>query len=358
MPIMPHATSLGPAVLPSSSVEDELAAFDRLSINKDDQQPYRVLEQSPELSPRLRPQFPQRSSEPYASTTLQLPHLQTRQRPKSPLSRGHLRSHSAYATTSPPMTRTKSLPIVGSSSSLTTPPSHSPARPSSPLRPPSHPRPSPRRSFEEGRPTLFTVAGPAFTEIESIAEDSELDLTQPNNRDIQGSPIPAFSMAFSRSNSGRGRRRPTSPLYHQTQPSELPPTSSSLSIPTSSRFNEPHPSTSSAASSIPSTPTSFRSRSPSISSLETIPDSPDAEEDATEAHHIEKLKAAAEAASAASVEAETNRKLRNIGLVVPDNGPSNTGSSWSPQHLKEKRKRWSVCGAERRGDFMETIWED
>ncbi len=24
-----------------------------------------------------------------------------------------------------------------------------------------------------------------------------------------------------------------------------------------------------------------------------------------------------------------------------------------------KRKRWSVCGAERRGDFeMETIWED
>ena len=101
----------------------------------------------------------------------------------------------------------------------------------------------------------------------------------------------------------------------------------------------------------------MRSRSPSVSSLETIPDSPDAEEEAAEDYHLAKLKAAADAADAVEAEAETTRKLRDIGLVVPANG---SGSGlWSPQHLKEKRKRWSVCGAERQGDFeMETIWED
>ena len=122
------------------------------------------------------------------------------------------------------------------------------------------------------------------------------------------------------------------------------------------RFNEPHPY--SAGSSIPSTPTSIRSRSPSISSLETIPDSPDAEDEATESYHVAQLKLAADAADAAEADAETTRKLRDIGLVVPTDGSSST-SMWSPQRLKEKRKRWSVCGAERRGDFeMETIWED
>lgn len=345
-------------ILPGSSIEDELAAFGRLQMNHNAKQSRCGLEPSPEISPRLRPELPQRSSDPYASSSSQLPHVRAKPRTHSPLPRGHLRSHSAYTGAPPPMTRTRSLPLVATSSPFASSPSHSPARPSSPLRPPPNTRSSPRRSFEEGRPSLSNLPGPAFTEIEIIAEDSELDLTQSNNRDTPGSPIPAFSVAFSRSNSGRGRRRPTSPLYQQTQPTDIPTGSGSPSL-SSSRFNEPHPFASPAASSIPSTPTSFRSRSPSISSLETIPDSPDAEEEAAEEHHIARFKAAAEAASAAAVEAETTRKLRDIGLVVPHAVSNDTGSAWSPQRLKEKRKRWSVCGAERRGDFeMETIWED
>lgn len=354
MPVLPQPTTMASSILSTSPVEEELAAFGRLRIQQESKQPCQLLEPSPDLSPKLRPEMPQRASEPYASGSLQLPHLQTKPRTRSPLARGHLRSQSAYTIAAPPMARTRSMPTVGSSSSFASSPSHSPVRPSSPLRPPPNLRSSPRRSFEEIRPT--PSGGPGFTEIESIAEDSELDLTQ-SNRDNQGSPIPTFSVAFSRSNSGRGRRRPTSPLYQQTQTVETPAASASASpsLP-SSRFNEPHPFVLSAASSIPSTPTSIRSRSPSISSLETIPDSPDAEEEAVEEHHIAKLKVAAEVADAADVEAETNRKLRDIGLVVPD-GASNS-SVWSPQRLKEKRKRWSVCGAERRGDFMETIWED
>jgi hypothetical protein len=96
---------------------------------------------------------------------------------------------------------------------------------------------------------------------------------------------------------------------------------------------------------VPSTPTSTRSRSPSISSLETIPDTPDAEEAALEADRIAQLKAAADAADGES-------KGRS-SLDVPSRGRTMAFGS------KDKRKRWSVCGAERRGDIdLETIWED
>jgi hypothetical protein len=98
---------------------------------------------------------------------------------------------------------------------------------------------------------------------------------------------------------------------------------------------------------VPSTPTSARSRSPSISSLETIPDSPDAEEAALEAERLAQLKAAAEAAEGGDVKARSS-------LDVPVRGRTLTGFS-----SRDKRKRWSVCGAERRQDLdLETIWED
>jgi hypothetical protein len=97
---------------------------------------------------------------------------------------------------------------------------------------------------------------------------------------------------------------------------------------------------------VPSTPTSARSRSPSISSLETIPDSPDAEEAALEAERIAQLKAAADAA-------EGGESKGRSGLDVPVRGRTLGFGS------RDKRKRWSVCGAERRGDLdLETIWED
>ncbi|KAH8156417.1 hypothetical protein CIB48_g11832 [Xylaria polymorpha] len=100
------------------------------------------------------------------------------------------------------------------------------------------------------------------------------------------------------------------------------------------------------SSSVPSTPSSMRSRSPSISSLETIPDTPDAEEAALEAERIAQLKAAADAA-------ENGDSKSRTSLDAPIRGRTlGVGS-------RDKRKRWSVCGAERRGDLdLETIWED
>ncbi len=100
------------------------------------------------------------------------------------------------------------------------------------------------------------------------------------------------------------------------------------------------------SSSVPSTPTSARSRSPSISSLETIPDSPDAEEAALEADRIAQLKAAADAAEGGDAKGRGS-------LDVPTRGRTLGFGS------RDKRKRWSVCGAERRQDLdLETIWED
>ncbi|CCX31536.1 hypothetical protein FPQ18DRAFT_390584 [Pyronema domesticum] len=115
--------------------------------------------------------------------------------------------------------------------------------------------------------------------------------------------------------------------------------------PPSYLVNEPlYPSSSSSS---PSTPTSLRSRSPSISSLETIPDTPDAEQEAIEAE----LKEAAERAQNSPIieEEETEEKGRRRSL---DFGNGGWGS-------RDKRKRWSVCGGEKRGDLdLETIWEE
>lgn len=98
---------------------------------------------------------------------------------------------------------------------------------------------------------------------------------------------------------------------------------------------------------MPSTPTSARSRSPSISSLETIPDSPDAEEAALEAERIAQLKAAADAADG------EDSKTKSADT------PGSRGRTLGTTFGRDKRKRWSVCGAERRGDLnLDTIWED
>ncbi|CAK7566331.1 MAG: hypothetical protein SEPTF4163_004271 [Sporothrix epigloea] len=135
-----------------------------------------------------------------------------------------------------------------------------------------------------------------------------------------------------------------------------PPTSaasSPLHRPTDTLLLLPAPSYSSlgglstTSASVPSTPTSTRSRSPSISSLETIPDSPDAEEAALEAERMAQLKADADA-----VDNNSDGRSGRSSLDAPTRGRTLAFGS------REKRKRWSVCGAERRGDLdLETIWE-
>ena len=92
----------------------------------------------------------------------------------------------------------------------------------------------------------------------------------------------------------------------------------------------------------------MRSRSPSISSLETIEDSPDAEEIAIEEDRIARLKAAADR--------EDGGEQRRSSLDVPEGRGRSLGLGFGK---RDSRKRWSVCGAERRQDLdLETIWED
>lgn len=90
-----------------------------------------------------------------------------------------------------------------------------------------------------------------------------------------------------------------------------------------------------------------------MSSLETIEDTPDGEDAAMEAYEIARLKAAADAE-------EEEEAARGMGggrrRASGDGMGGGVRSGW---WVEKGRKRWSVCGAERRGDFeMETIWED
>ncbi|KAL4810356.1 hypothetical protein BDV18DRAFT_130828 [Aspergillus unguis] len=188
---------------------------------------------------------------------------------------------------------------------------------------------------------------------ETISEHAELDTSgsPASNSDYHpSSPVPSHTTPRI------GRRRPSSPLHFPQSPSSQvtsSPFGSANSSPTilSSRFNEAFPSYSaSSASSMPSTPTSLRSRSPSISSLETIPDIPDAEAEALESDRIADLKAAADRADDADAAGNVSRR-RGISDMSGPSSSARAGGGF--------RKRWSVCGAERRQDLdLETIWED
>lgn len=68
-----------------------------------------------------------------------------------------------------------------------------------------------------------------------------------------------------------------------------------------------------------------------------------------EAERIAQLKADADAADSGE-----DSKTRG-GLETPGTRGRSLGTSFG----RDKRKRWSVCGAERRGDLnLDTIWED
>lgn len=292
--------------------------------------------------------------------------FQTKPRNRSPYARSHLRSQSGHSALAPPMTRAHSLPIVMQSSvslqpavgRLTLSPSPMPLdRPSSPLRSPKPRSPrtvEPRLATSGLQERYGSGIRPASVgsfegapSVCDIAEDAELELTP---RASSG-----MSSLYSSTGSLSRRRRPASPLYHVAIPYGAPPTSTpSVSTPTSatsspmlapSKFNEHYPS-SFASSSVPSTPTSMRSRSPSISSLETIEDSPDAEDLALEAERIAQLKAAADR--------EDGGEPRRSSLDMPEGRGRNFNFG-----KRDARKRWSVCGGERRVDLsLGTVWED
>lgn len=341
--MVPHVSEVPTTILPPA-----------LELLDHDTFPKKAL---PHLLDPLRPSPQRRATAPDPPTespssgqpnTFSLP---SRPRNRSPFTRTHVRSRSSNSMLSAPlMARAHSSPVPDTRPIA--------ARPSSPLGPPGRHRSPMRRASDEP----FSSFSNQLEIGETISENHELHLI-PRPRELGGSfntshldggiptsPSPSMHNTFPRS-----RRRPSSPFfpsfnYPTSTPNYLnPPTSTPLRTSTSSPslnaapFNEPFPSNSSfSSSSIPSTPTSFRSRSPSISSLETIEDSPDAE---LEAENIARLKAAADREDADKESAEIEDiggRRRGMGLGRSD-----------------KRKRWSVCGAERRGDLdLETIWED
>lgn len=270
------------------------------------------------------------SNSPWTSSSSIFPY---RPRTASPLSGAHSRSRSTTSL-APPMGRTQSMPGVNGAGHILYPPKF---RSASPSGSPSRVR-IPRKPVDEAFPPISPVRT-SVLEPERHAERRS------------SSPI----LGVSTSTPSR-LRRPSSPLRSVTHSSTgsltnypLTP-SSSISSTSSFRsydaFSSGYPV---SYSSVPSTPTSTRSRSPSISSLETIPDSPDAEEAALEADRIAQLKAAADAADGGD---SSDAKGRN-NLDVQTRGRTLGFGS------RDKRKRWSVCGAERRGDLdLETIWED
>ncbi|EGY21572.1 uncharacterized protein VDAG_03012 [Verticillium dahliae VdLs.17] len=294
--------------------------------------------------PTIRRSTDPNPSSPNSPTWGVSPAMPYRPRTTSPLSGFHQRSRSAVSL-APQMSRAQSLPgVSGSGHILYTPQ----LRPSSPSGSPSRVRVA-RKPVDEAFPT---------SPVRSSVLDHDRTLPERSLSPVLGSV--SSSSATSMASAASRYRRPSSPLRYNghsatTSVPMLPSTpSSSSSSPLGRAYEISHNSYSTLtpfpSSSVPSTPTSTRSRSPSISSLETIPDSPDAEEAAMEAERIAQLKADAEAAEEGSDTADGKGRS---SLDVPTRGRTLGFGS------RDKRKRWSVCGAERRGDLdLETIWED
>lgn len=273
-------------------------------------------------------------------------------RNRSPLSRTHARSRSLASPFPTQMTRAHSSPGLDSRGRYVYPPSF--ARPPSPLEQ-SIRRHSPLRAADDMR----TLSLSSLNISETISEHAELELPE-----VTPSPStesqPTYSPFSPSANTpvSRPGMRPSSSLHSNlssitTNITSSPGSVHSSPIMVATKFNESYPGLSiSSASSMPSTPTSLRSRSPSISSLETIPDIPDAEADAEaetlELEEMTRLKLAAEATDADGLRRR----------CTAENSPSGSARGYAPSR-NEKRKRWSVCGAERRQDLdLETIWED
>ena len=286
---------------------------------------------------------------PTVAPTYLTVHTPSRPRAQSPSSKGHMRAQSSTPTSyASPMQRAHSTPGVDATGRFILP--AAPRRPSSPSAYSGRRRSPLRSTLDESYAAVPTWSG---LNIEpNIPEHAELDISATAQHPLSStadtdlflaSPSVSLHNTFP-----RARRRPTSPLHQSASAPSLhttlspqffasTPSSSSPVLAAQKYANEPYPHYSfSSASSMPSTPTSFRSRSPSISSLETIPDTPDAEEAARrEAEELANLP------SAAGLDDIESKRRSSGGFGT-----------------KKERKRWSVCGAERRTDFsLEPIEE-
>ncbi|OAX78304.1 hypothetical protein ACJ72_07391 [Emergomyces africanus] len=276
-------------------------------------------------------------------------------KPHSSVGKTHLRSRSLASPGAPSMARAHSSPGPDSRGRYAF---------TGNLGPPSSPQDSSLRRQSPLRVSVEDSLYPSISTLnisDTIAEHPELQAT-PTSRKIQLDVPPSSPLSPGLHNTlpRTSRRRPSSPL-HPGSSSPIAAQSSPVVFPT--KFNESYPAYSfSSTSSMPSTPSSIRSRSPSISSLETIPDIPDAEAAAIEADQIAMLKAAADKADEAAASKDFNRRRSAIdvsGSASPLGNPRFGGLGSYGGVRADKRKRWSVCGAEGRQDLdLETIWED
>jgi hypothetical protein len=302
------------------------------------------------FDPTQTPAAPRRVTSPEPTTTQGT--MTTRSPAHSPRnpspSRPNLRPSYSSSAISLPLQRAHSSPGVDSTGRFV-----APGRPSSPLGHYGRRRSPLRTSMEEPYPGTSSWSGlniePNIPEHEELDISSRyLPLASVSESDESSNLSPLYSL---HNTFPRSRRRPHSPLHQSasapalftraTSPSKVPGGSSPWFL-AQKYTNEPYPSYSfSSASSMPSTPTSLRSRSPSISSLETIEDTPDAEEAA-------RIEAEEEMAKLKADEGEGSGDLRRrSSLELRRELRSN-----------KERKRWSVCGAERRADFsLEPIEE-
>ncbi|KAM7223141.1 hypothetical protein V8F06_001354 [Rhypophila decipiens] len=314
-----------PSPLPSLRVQGPASSTTTLNSEFDYLRKPPTLRRSTDPSPSSSPTSPSWTP----STTFPY-----RPRAASPLSSVHTRSRSAV-NLPPPMARTQSMPGINGTGHLLYSPQ---IRPQSPSGSPSRIRPH-RKPVDEAFPT-------SPTRVSVI--DPERRLSERSSAPNLGLGLPAAVVASS-------LRRPSSPLRQVSASTgslpNMPTTPSSTATSPSYRsydsLSTGYPfALNYHSSSIPSTPTSIRSRSPSISSLETIPDSPDAEEAALEAERIAQLEAEVEAAEGGDGKGKGSLDLPVRGRTLSFGA-------------RDKRKRWSVCGAERRQDLdLETIWED
>ncbi|KAK8215275.1 hypothetical protein M8818_001896 [Zalaria obscura] len=342
-----------------------------------------VAEPSPISNKYLRPETPRRSTDPLASPPSQahfppsLSYSTPRTRNRSPYSRSHLRSRSTSGSLSaPPMARAHSLPSVhtaghhtlGTSSPLRSP-QRSPRRVGSPFRDEAYPGSNTHSGLSSPSP----FDGPTPT----IDEDAELVTPLPDRNQLSplqhnfanpssthslspyAQPLYQSSIAPTRTASTGSlsrRTRPASPLHSgASSPSLQPQRFMNEAYPTLHHFS----SVSSMSSTLSSTPSSARSRSPSISSLETIEDVPDLESAAlaAEKERLERIKEMEEEEDEEEDGEPRRRSSFESGRGV---GATGAGAGFGFRRGGDgARKRWSICGGERRADLdLETIWED
>lgn len=213
----------------------------------------------------------------------------------------------------------------------------------------THAKPLPPPPYLRAAPPL--VRSSSLPLVATISEGRPLRLatTTTSTSSSGGTPyrIPSPTRQYARS----GSPARLGGLYH---PGSAFPARAS---PPSYLVNEAYVGSSSASSSSsPSTPTSLRSRSPSISSLETIEDSPETEKEAEKEAEKERKEWEATEAQRRRVSAvDVGRWAGNVGV----GGSAVAGLGLRGATSNAKRKRWSVCGGEKRGDLeLETIWEE